>query len=197
MKTQKRQNESGSVLILALLVSVLLLGMGLTVTWLANQQTKVSGSMTRRGEAMAAARTGLERARSILATTGAWADELNGCAGSSTDTDKGVVLCAGGAPLEDLRVVESGTQLDSENVNTSMMRYTVWIRNDDEEGAGNADTDNRITIRSEGVGRDGLSLVVLETTFSRAAGGGVQEANYSQSGMSSSGSNSARAALSN
>ena len=43
--------------------------------------------------------------------------------------------------------------------------------------------------------RDWLSFVALETIFNRSASSGVQEANYSQSGLSASGSNSARAAL--
>jgi Tfp pilus assembly protein PilX len=192
---KQQQREQGSVLVLALLVSLLLAGLGLATMWTATQNTKVSGNLTRRGEAFNAALSGLERARAILAgTTASWDPLLAGC-GGPTDTTRGVLLCAGGTPLQDVQVVDASTTSATVAAGLGNVTYTIWIRNDDQEGMGNPDNDDRVIVRSEGTGRDGISFVALEGVLAKGAQAGLQEGAYSQSGMSSTGSNSAKASL--
>ena len=197
------RTESGSVLVLTLLVSLLLLGVGVTVTWLSSQQTAVTSAMSRRSEAYRAAMSGLNRARDILINHSNWAGVLNGCGAHTTDATKGIVLCTGGNEMLNIRVLPAGTQAANEARPSEFIRYTIWVRNDDDEIAGvdaggvplTADADSRLVVRVEGTGRDGTSFVALESVYSRTASGGLQEANYSQARMSSSGANSARAAI--
>jgi hypothetical protein len=72
--------------------------------------------------------------------------------------------------LQNVQMVESGTTTASETLASSQIMYTVYIRNDDEEQAGTygsnvPDTDSRVVVRSEGIGRDGLSYVALEVVL--------------------------------
>ena len=74
-----------------------------------------------------------------------------------------------------------------------LVTYTLWVRNDDEEGVGNPDVDRRIIVRSEGRARDGLGFVALESVYSRSLDPAVQDLAYGQAGLSASGSNSSKA----
>lgn len=187
--------QRGSILVLTLLITLVLTGLGLTTMWVTSSSRKLTGNATRRAEALNAAETGLEQARNLLTTFGNWNTLLAGCTGGASDSIKGVSLCAANQPLHNVRVVEASSATDTSVSGLGLITYSVWIRNDEEEGLAAADTDTRVIVRSEGTGRDGLSAVALETVFLRTASSTVSESSYSQSGMSATGSNSAKAAL--
>jgi hypothetical protein len=171
------ESEEGSALLLVLLVSVVLLGLGLTLTWLAAASMNAEGHLTRRHEALNAAEVGAAQARHILSTTaGDWDGLLGSASGvacSSTDHDpvKGNILCdpVHGA-LEGVQVVPAGSQTAASAPGLSAVRYTVYIRNDDiETGVGRPfdDQDRQVVIYVEGVARDGLSTVGVEVVLAQ------------------------------
>lgn len=133
-----RGHENGSVLVLALLVTVLILGVGLTVMWVSTSSTKISTNLTHRQEALYAAETGIERARAVVGSPSAdWTTLLTGCGATMDDpATKGMVLCdyASGspAPLQFVRVVTGGTVTDSET-NSANVTFTLYVRNDPAE----------------------------------------------------------------
>lgn len=204
-RSAARERAAGSVLVLALLVSLILLGLGLTALYLSSEGGKVSTGVSRRGEAYFSAKSGLERARAILHDSTTWINSLSGCPTSPAwdpvrhvDVVKGRVLCAAGAPLYRVRLLEASTQSATKAAAVSSVEYTLWIRNDDEEGgAANILTDNntRVIVRAEAQARNRLGFVALEQIIGRGAGGSLPEAAYSQAGMGPTGANSGKAAL--
>ena len=136
-RASRRDGQRGSVLVLALLVTMIILGIGLTVMWVASSATKVSGNLTRRQEAFNAAEAGIERARAVLfANASDWKPLLAGCGtGSPPDSDTiGRILCDSGSPILNTPLVPTsatpgttGYETKDELKNVS---YTVWIRND-------------------------------------------------------------------
>ena len=76
--TAHKKDESGSILVLTLLVTLVILAVGLTAMWLSSSGMKMSGNLTRRQEALYAAEAGMEHARSVLANTPIWDNLLNG-----------------------------------------------------------------------------------------------------------------------
>jgi len=189
--TQPRK-EAGSVLVLALLVTLLILGVGLTAMYLSSSGMKVSGNLTRRQEALSASETGMERALAVLNNVdpanwssllppnqcGATQDELPSSQ-YNTEKRKGVVLCDNGVPLENVSVLEgSSTTLGTSGAPAmENLRYTVYIRNDDGEAAllwptsspntaaWETDNDNRVVLRVEGWARDSLSFFAVEAVI--------------------------------
>jgi Tfp pilus assembly protein PilX len=145
-----RNTQDGSVLVLALLVTLVILGVGLTALFLSSSGMKVSGNLTRRQEALAAAETGIDRASALINAT--WeankdmdwdcflgsAGGASGCpTGTSCtptvgyDATKGNVLCDGTDPLENEPVVETepfGTTAGA--TYKQNLTYTVYVRND-------------------------------------------------------------------
>ena len=196
-----RNSESGSVMILAMLVTLLILGIGLTAMWVSSSNMQVSGNLTRRQENLFVAETGLERARSVLATTAStWANLITSVNCGATKDDiggKGKVLCEGGAmgrPLEDVPLVE-GSALTG--AGRSDMTYTIWIRNDDAEVSTNVaagrpaelDLDRRVVARVEATGKAQLSYFAVEAVL--AAPVVPIDVNYmGQHGGNAQGSNS-------
>jgi len=168
--------ESGSVLVLAMLVALVILGVGLSALFLSNSGMRVSGNLSRRQEALGAAETGTERALDILRAnaTNDW-DSLLGDLTSATACTaatgytavKGNILCDGTTPLENVQVVATvPTGLPASY--GDYLTYTVYIRNDPTETASSKlgpfdDEDKRVVIRSEGLGRDGVSFFAIET----------------------------------
>lgn len=139
----RRGPDQGSVLLIAMLVTLMVLGIGLTAMWLSSSGTKISGNLTRRQEALYAADTGIERAQALLRARADWATLLRGGDGSlctpavtSYVPGKGLVLCDGAAPLENVFFV-TGSSAASSDPRTAQMahnlRYTVYVRNDDAE----------------------------------------------------------------
>lgn len=129
------RDEQGSVLLLALLVTLLILGIGLTAMWISTSGTKISSNLTRRQEALYAAETGLGRARALLRQyPGLWPTFLAGCSATMDDpTNKGMVLCEpGGTPvaLQLTPVVAAGSITDTQNPGMTNVRYTIYVRND-------------------------------------------------------------------
>lgn len=210
-------DQRGSVLLMALLVTLIILGIGLTAMWLSSSGTQVAGNITRKQEALYAAETGIARARAVLSSNGDWTALLGsaggaGCTPAATkdSTRHGNVLCdsaVGNIPLQDVRVIEAGSATAGVT-NLANVRYTVWIRNDPQEiNLGDAggfapdgggalagpytDLDQRVIVRAEGVARDGLSIVVLEAVISRAPGTGVTTVTNIQSGVDQFGSGGA------
>ena len=199
----RKQDESGSILILTLLVTLVILAVGLTAMWISSSGMKMSGNLTRRQEALYASEAGMEHARSILANTIKWDDLLNGCSGHSmNDTGpggRGVILCEGGitgTPLANY-LIASGASMTSGKVRgLNNITYTVYIRNDAAEAADLTiglynDEDSRIVVRAEGTGRDGLSFFAIEAIMSKASSL-PDEDNYSQLGGSAQNQNSSK-----
>lgn len=172
--------EDGTALVLVLLVSLLLLGLGLTVMWVGSSGVRVTANLARRQEALAAAEVGIERARSVLAGAGDWNALLGDASGSTLcatspvtprDVRKGNLLCDGPTPLKDIPVIESASSTSAAAPELASYRYTVWIRNDPVETAINStevgpflDRDRQVVLVAEGQGRDGLSYVAIEVT---------------------------------
>ncbi len=209
-----RRHQRGSVLVLTLLVCMILLGLGLSAMWLSSESGKVSANVTLRAEAYYAAQSALERARGILLAATSWDPMLAGCPGgtwnASTHVEelgsgagRGRVLCAGTVPLYQVKLFDKQVgvpSVSSGQVGTlNTVQYTIWIRNDDEEGgAGNlTDANTRVIVRAEGVGRGNLGFVALEQIVGRGAGSVLKEAAYSQAGMGPTGANSGKAQLTN
>jgi Tfp pilus assembly protein PilX len=174
-KNVRIPHDGGSVLILALLVTIVILALGITAMWVSSSGMKMSGNITRRQEAMYAAEAGLDHARAVLNASTSWTTLLAGCGSSLDDTTKGKVLCESGTAIANYSVLWASSQtLTDPNAKwMDNLKYTVYIRNDDAETAdtsigANTDSDKRVAIRSEGVGRDGLSYFAIETIVSGA-----------------------------
>lgn len=184
-------------MVLTLLVTLVILAIGLTAMWLSSSGMKMSANLTRRQEALYAAEAGLEHARSVLAQTVSWSSLLTGCGSAKDDTGtngRGVVLCESPTlPLADYPIVKWSTKTPLKVAGVKNITYTVFIRNDAAEAAatGNlyADLDQRVVVRSEGTGRDGLSFFAIEAVLSQAAAT-PEEENYSQLGGSAQNQNS-------
>jgi Tfp pilus assembly protein PilX len=185
------EREQGSILMLAMLTTVLLLGQGLAVMWVAASDTRVAANITRRQEGLFAAEAGLDRGRAFLATQAGWTPSLDpgtSCGATRNDPGypaapgKGKVLCAGGAALEDVQLKAGTTGIDGVS-GSGNLRYTVWVRNDPAEIQSNieksvsswTDQDYRVVVRSEGIARDALSGFAIEAVVSRAALSSVVE----------------------
>ncbi|MFH1130276.1 MAG: pilus assembly PilX N-terminal domain-containing protein [Pseudomonadota bacterium] len=197
---KKSFSERGSVLVLALLVTMLVLGIGLTVMWVATSGTKITGNLTRRQEALYAAEACIERAKTILASTTSFQDELlQDCCntGDLADT-KGRVLQSpncGGSAFYNTGLYDG---VAVKPTNWANVTYTSYIRNDpnewehcdgipppgetsesqdcDDTGGPETDAwrntndlDNRVIVRCEGRGRDGISVVAVEILVGAAS----------------------------
>lgn len=199
MKRRQRAGEAGSVLILTLLVTLIILAIGLTAMWLSSSSMKMSGNLTRRQEALYAAEAGMDHARSILANTTTWNALLAGCGSSLDDTGlngRGVVLCDGspGIALANYLIGTGATTTPARVRGLNKISYTVFVRNDDAEAATlgyYTDADARLVVRAEGTGRDGLSFFAIEAVMSKASSL-PDEQNYSQLGGSAQNQNSSR-----
>jgi Tfp pilus assembly protein PilX len=204
LEQRRPGRQSGSVLVLALLVTLVILGVGLVAMWLSSSGMKMSGNITRRQEAMYAAEAGLEHARAILQTNNAWGPLISTpCLSGEPPNDytggKGPVLCDGATALYNYSLLQGSSTTLSKAQLQSKLTYTVFIRNDPEEvqsTLGSAspvsqwdDQDSRVVVRSEGRGRDGLSFFAVETVISRAAASLADES-YSQLGGSAQNRNS-------
>lgn len=200
---RRRPRDEGSVLVLALMVTLIILAIGLTAMWLSSSGMKMSGNITRRQEALYAAETGLSHARHILKHSLKWGQLAMGCPTASPPqpndpTGKGMVLCddANTTPLYNRSVLYGSTSTKVKARWMDNLRYTVFIRNDAAEVAAGAslndDHDRRVVIRSEGVGRDGLSFFAIEAVLSQASSM-LDEENYSQLGGSAQNQNSGTA----
>ena len=209
--------QHGSILVLALLVTLLILGVGLTAMWLSSSGSKVSGNITRRQEALYAAEAGIDRARAILASQLDWGPLLDGslCTATQDHPQKGNVLCdpfaSPSVPLEDMPVVESSSSTASQTQGLGNIRYTVFVRNDAVEsapadgGTGDGgvadgaagpliDRDGRVIIRAEGYGKDGLGFVALEAVIARNTRPAAR-GTYTQKGQNAAGSNASKASM--
>ena len=200
-----KNSESGSVLVLALLVTMVILAIGLTAMWLSSSGMKMSGNIARRQEALYAAEAGLDYARYVLKNTADWGPLLAGCGGTKDDLPgRGAVLCGSKMtlPLQDVSLVNQPghtTNIDSPETNKrakwmAKLQYTVFVRNDEAEMKEkgillNNDKDWRVVLRAEGIGRDHLSFFAIEAVVSRASAS-LDEDEYSQLGGSAQNQNS-------
>ena len=186
---RRAQGERGAVLVIVLLVMITLLSLGMVSLWLVSGNLRVSGSMSLRSQALYCAEAGLERARAFLNTgpvagTAAWLTTLLPGSGQQLDdvpsaisaqgraNGVGAVLVDATGPLANVmypppsfgRVVGSSEAPQA----TRMGAYTVWIRNDVSDlrdGNFRADGNTAVVIRSQCLGVDGRTSVVLEATF--------------------------------
>lgn len=137
--SQSRPTDAGSVLVLTLMATLVVVGLGLTAIWMGSSGTKVAGNLTRRQEALFAAESGVERARSILVTSGNLVAMLNGTGCSATDDDptgRGNVMCDNTVPLERIPVVEGSTATAGQVTQAAQnSTFTIFVRNDDAEYA--------------------------------------------------------------
>ncbi|MCC6751342.1 MAG: pilus assembly PilX N-terminal domain-containing protein [Deltaproteobacteria bacterium] len=139
---RRTASDSGSVLVLALLLTTIILGVGLTAAWMSSTSSRVSGNLGRRQEAFYAAQAGIERARAYLvANKSGWASQLGGstaCGSNTRDlpTNKGRILCDNGTALSNVPVIGSGTTTATKVSGLSKVTYSVWVRNDWESECG-------------------------------------------------------------
>jgi len=151
---RKRHDERGSILVLALLVSLILLGFGLTVMWVASSGVRTSANINRREEAVYAAESGVDHARLILGALSAtqWNDQLlgNAAAGCTPacplDPVKGRIVCGpGNICLSGIQVLANTSQSwvgqNPTDPSISNYQYTIWIRNDWQDECDTAITD--------------------------------------------------------
>lgn len=181
-----RDQQSGAVLIIVLLVMVTLLGLGVMTLWLTNANLQVGGTMNQRTQALYVAEAGIERARAVLngATAPALPTLLSGSTTGSDDVPTSVDVTTGlpngvGAIMKDGTVALQnitfppatfGRSAGTANAPTAatMGRYTVWIRNDLAElrqGMMTTDTNQAVVLRARGVASDGRTNVILEVTM--------------------------------
>lgn len=197
-------DEAGSALVLAVLITVLLVGLGLSAMWLGSQGAHVTGSQLRRQEAIYAAEAGIERARAVLEIGTNWSTLLGttsgGNCGATLDdpAGKGNVLCDGATPME--YAMPAAPQTAALAPVVTRARYTLFVRNDPAEaaqpGGRFVDTDRRVIVRSEGRGADGVSAVTIEAMLLVGGGGGPGNVpDYSQAGLNSGGSNSGQTTI--
>jgi Tfp pilus assembly protein PilX len=140
-----RRDERGSILVLALLVSLILLAFGLTVMWVASSAQRASTNISRRQEAMYAAEAGVEQARAILSGLNDWNGVLGWsspnnwlCACPNSDQLRGCILRDGaGTCLQNMQVVDLGSaSWAAQNAADPTLKnysYTIWVRNDWED----------------------------------------------------------------
>ncbi len=215
-----RREEQGSVMVLAMLVTLVILGIGITVMWVSTSGMKVSTNITRRQEALYAAEVGIERARAMLMANTNWTNLLKGTSCTVAlpvfDDYKGLPLCVGTDILRNLGVTAgyAGPASGADPVAQRMV-YSVWIRNDwmvecDDKASKaksvacgksgktkgdldtiNTDNNGRVIVRSEGLGRDGLSYVAIEAVISRGVEGTLAKS-YTQAGINAQGTNSGK-----
>jgi hypothetical protein len=193
------RGADGAALLLAVLLSLLLLTMGLAALWYGSSATTVAARGTRRQEALGAAEAGVERARALLATASAsaWTTLLAGC-GDVALPGKGHLLCDGGQPLQNQRVIEAGSASAAKAAALDKVTFTLFLRNDPVEvaaGSPEADANGRVIVRSEGLARDGRSFAAVEVVVTRGAPGGAASPPYMQAGLNAQGSNSMRGAI--
>jgi|GEM_PF-2384077 Tfp pilus assembly protein PilX len=229
-QTKGGKSEQGSILVMTMIITVVVMALGLTVMWVASRSQKVGANLSRRQEALYAAEAGIAYAQAFLASHIAdpdgWspymraADDTppNPCAKAAWVESKGAVyLCdeTGDALIQKQIFADSSVDV----VNKANLTYTVYIKNDPAEwmdcdgfpageteecaappeGFGGKETDrwrathdadNRLVIRSEGIGRDGISVVAIEVTVVKPTD--ITSAqSWNQSGMNAQGSNSA------
>lgn len=204
----RRTSEGGSVMVLAMLVTLVILGVGITAMMISSSGMKMSGNLNRRQEALSSVEVGIERATAALLAASDWDPLLDGTSSCGVHTlddpptlstmgARGRVLCeeSTSTHLANIPVMPASTahQLDQ-------MQYTVFIKNDPVEvswmGAGGItdDEDRRVTLRVEGTGRDGLSFFAVETTVT-VPSAIATEANMSQVGGGPAGANSGKASI--
>ena len=183
----RRNDESGAVLIVVLMVMLTLLGVGVMTLWLTQANLQVGGAVNLRTQAFYAAEAGIERAAATL--NGEVAPDLDALLrGSNAGIDNvPTALDASGMPNGvGAIVVDRATPLNNVNfppvsfgrspgvpdrpVAEFMGRYTVWIRNDLAEARlippkFVVDDNNTVILRSRGVANDGRTNVVLEVTM--------------------------------
>lgn len=131
-----RFSDCGSALVLVLLVTLVVVGMGMTALWIGSSGTKISSSLTRRQEALYAAQSGVERARQVLSLSSDISTVLAAQSCTATSDDpvvRGNILCENTVPIERIPVIEGSTDTAAA-VSAAMCeaQYTVFVRNDDE-----------------------------------------------------------------
>jgi Tfp pilus assembly protein PilX len=169
MSARAEGRERGSVMVLVILATLLITGMGITAMYLSSSAMKVTGNMTRRAEAFSTTESGREHAMAVLHNTPDWDVLLQGCGHPRDDTTtggRGVVLCEGAVGLADIPMLAASSQAHASLSGLSNLTYTVFIRNNDMElsrGLRTDDQDQRVVLRIEGLARDGLSTVIIES----------------------------------
>lgn len=153
-------HTAGSVLVLTLLLTLVILGIGLMAMWMASSATKASSKLMRRREAMTAVNTGLQRARIILLRTMGSAGQpgfsaaLQGTTCSPVPADqrarmaafvpnKGRIICDQGDArrpatlLQDVPVIAPTGKTRKHAVvevdELAQAQFTAYVRNDDDE----------------------------------------------------------------
>jgi hypothetical protein len=212
-------------MVLALLITMIILGVGITVMWVSSSGMKVSGNITRRQEALYTAEAGIERARAIIgAFTGDYDTLLRGCGTPEDDTVKGNVLCdpVSSLKLSGISLIDSSTTSASEAAPAlqANAKYTVWIRNDwmaecttDASHASKVDCDQDGTVgshdKSQAMYHDENRRIILRAegigrdglsyvaveVVLVGAGAATGAGQYNQLGMNAQGSHSSTAQI--
>jgi len=176
-----KANESGSVLVVALIMLVLLTVLGITATSTSNIELQIANNERNYKRAFFIANAGIEHARADLAANLAiyraqqvsqgtdldWSFALNNEAGKGTATDINV---AGGVEWLDENFGDGYT-------------YTVTVFNDDDSGSGGSavlDKNRLIYARAVASGPNGVQVVVQVLLLADVTGQATES--YSQYG---------------
>jgi hypothetical protein len=178
-----RQRESGSVLLVVMLLVLGLLGLGVTALWLTSGNLQVQANTNLRAQALVVAEAGVERARAALnagvdvnamlaGKTPGQDDIPTGLDAAGKPNGVGALFVDGAVTLANVAFPPasfgrtSGTAIAP--IASTMGQYTVWIRNDTAEcraGKYTADGNGTVLVRSRGVAADNLTAVVVEVAL--------------------------------
>ncbi|HEX7596780.1 MAG TPA: pilus assembly PilX N-terminal domain-containing protein [Polyangia bacterium] len=200
----RRDRQGGAVLVIVMLAIIGLLGIGLAGVFLTGGNVQMAANTNIRNQALYVAEAGLERARDILNGPAQidFASMLGGLGHAAHPADelpqapldsrgqpvgRGAILRdAAGVPLYQITYPTSVSRIEAIPVdnpngapNTYMGSYTVYVRNDTPEcrmGFYRTDGGNQmVVVRSEGVGFDNRTTVVLEVVMGPKGGGATSQ----------------------
>jgi hypothetical protein len=188
---ERRQAESGAVLITVMLVMLALLGLGVMALWMTSGNLQIGSNTNLRNQALYVAEAGIEVVRNDLngnpkrvihgvgGLLAGGKDLLNDNIPTGVDANGqpngvgAIYFLPNNTPLTNVAFPPAGFGRGSAgNQSTTMGTYTVWIRNptpDIRRGyyttTDGTSVDPPVVVRSRGVAPDGRTQVTLEVTI--------------------------------
>jgi hypothetical protein len=181
----RRHAESGSVLLLVMMLMISLFGLGMTALWLTSGNLQVGSNVNQRMQALYCAEAGIEQARAMLNAVPApdMTALLTGTGNPGDDVPSkldaaglpvgvGAILVDAGKPISNVAYPPASFARDKGTatapIAVTMGTYTVWIRNDTAEcrqGKYLTDGNGSVMIRARGLAPDNLTAVVIEVAM--------------------------------
>jgi hypothetical protein len=179
------ENESGSVLIIALIMLVLLTVLGITATSTSNIELQIAGNERNYKRAFYVANAGIERARAELAAALAQYRANQISTGAALDWSFALDGTAGKAKATSVEDMSKGTKwFTEEPFNEQALsgyKFTVTlVNNTGDAGGAEADTDNKIWMQADAEGPNGVKVSVKVMLVAGVTGSSTDS--YSQYG---------------